>query len=358
MTASMKTTMAIGDVRRAAGSPRAGWRRMRDAGASLAAVGLLAACHQPTGHAEQPLLAAAAQPPVVAPVAATDAQFGYTDDTGTRLLMLGDREAVDAGKATAMTTAVCSEGREHAIRYLRFQERAKASNGRQSAGNLKNDGGYLYEVVGTAADPGDTCLVVPSDYLRRFPLVRNDFPLAERMARQDATYANAQAANARRPAIDLLAFCLPRGKPSPACQARADLAGAAVDRLQKQVGRPVRLYWLLHSNMSQQAAVVEFEPAGDNLLGALVLAEPERLSIFEMPANRRDGEARGGCWRVDDDCRFNPDEMNVPAVLGARGEQLVFYTTWGAEGQLIVLFQAQSGRLVELRRGYRYHSPL
>ena len=102
---------------------------------------------------------------------------------------------------------------------------------------------------------------------------------------------------------------------------------------------------------------MEFDAVGDSLLGSVVLAESNRLSFFDMPASRSDNEARGGCWRIDDGCLFNQDEMDVPAVLGAPGEQIVFYTTWGQEGQLAILLQAKSGKLVELRRAYRYHLP-
>jgi hypothetical protein len=50
--------------------------------------------------------------------------------------------------------------------------------------------------------------------------------------------------------------------------------------------------------------------------------------------------------------------MGVPAVLGEAGRHVVFFTYPGAEGTLIVLFQARDGKLVELRRSYRYQAPV
>ena len=119
-----------------------------------------------------------------------------------------------------------------------------------------------------------------------------------------------------------------------------------------------RVYWPLHRiGPSQEVAVVEFNAIGDSLLGTLVLVEPARLSFFDMPASLKKGREDGGCWRVDDDCEFNYKDMEIPAVLGEPGRRLVFFTSRGAEGQLLVLFQARDGKLAELARGYRYQAP-
>ena len=253
-----------------------------------------------------------------APIDPAEVAFGYTDSTGSKLLMLtNDNQVLETAKAKAMVTAVCSEGIEFPLRYLEFQKRTPVDNGRQSAGNFKNDEGHLYEITGGQAEEGDTCLLVPSNYLQDFPIARNDFAKEGTLAKEN------------------------------------------VDRIQKERGRTIKLYWLLHSaGASQQVAAVEFDPVGDSLLGSVVVVEPDRLSFFDQPANVKEGREKGGCWRVDDDCRFNYMEMNVPAVLGFPGERLVFFTSGGPEGQIIILFQAKGGKLVELQRAYRYHSPL
>ena len=77
-----------------------------------------------------------------------------------------------------------------------------------------------------------------------------------------------------------------------------------------------------------------------------------------MPANRTDLESKGGCWRIDDECRLNERGMDVPAVLGAPGEQLVFFTFWGQEGQNIKLLQVRGGTLVPVIGAGRYHLPV
>jgi hypothetical protein len=256
-------------------------------------------------------------------LAPEDAAFGYTDDTGSKLLMLtDDNQVLETEKAKAMVTAVCSESAEFPIRYLQFQKRTPESNGRQSAGNLKNDEGHLYLITAGQAEHGDTCLLVPANYLRDFPIVQNDPPKQERDKRSKELSEN----------------------------------------VQKEKGRAVRLYWPLHGSHgggeSHQVAAVEFEPLGDSYLGSVALTDSDRLFFFDMPASLKEGRERGGCWRVDDDCRFNHEGMSVPAVLGAPGGHLVFFTSWGPEGQVITLFQARDGKLVELRRAYRYHSPV
>ena len=284
--------------------------------------------------------------PTVDPAAA---RFGYTDDTGTRVLMLGeDGGVLDEGNARQMETAVCPEGREFPVRYLRFQKRSPESNGRQNPGNLKYDEGHLFEIVGTASEPGETCMLVPPGYLQAFPIVRNGFAKSEREQRARAWFLIPEDTAT---AADLAPF-----------QAQGSFARATVGRLEKEKARKVRLDWLLHradtAGTPLHVAAVEFEPMGDDLLGAVVLAEGERLYVFENPAKRTDLETRGGCWRVDDSCRFDQEEMDVPAVLGPAGNRLVFYTSGGPEGQLIILFQAKDGTLVKVQGAGRYQSPL
>jgi hypothetical protein len=285
----------------------------------VASLSLAAGCQQKSAQQDAVQKPDERLTPTVNPA---DAAFGYTDTTGSKLLMLtDDNQVMEATKAKSMDTAVCSDGREFPIRYLQFQNYGAANNGRQSAGNLSNDRGHLFEIVRERAVAGDTCLLVTSNYLRDFPIVRSDFSKAEREKRSN--------------------------DPSRS------------KSIEKEKGRTVKTYWLLHSSAAtQEVAAVEFNALGDSLLGSLVLVEPGQLSFFDMPASLKEGRERGGCWRVDDDCRFDFEEMDVPAVLGKPGAQLVFFTTGGPEGQLIKLFQAKGGKLVELLGAYRYHSPV
>jgi hypothetical protein len=292
-------------------------------------------------------------PPVektaIGTVRPADAAFGYTDDTGGHLLTLSeDNLALDAARAQAMESAICSEGRQIAIRYVRFQKRTPQDNGRQSAGNLKNDEGHLFDVVGAPADAGDTCLLVPAGYLQRFPIVRNDLSLAERQKRETGYNKARSDAEAQHQPLDVGPF-----------NASDEVARMTIAQIAGAKNRVVRLYWPLYgAGASEQAAVVELAPAGDALLASVALAHAGRLSFFDMPASASEGETRGGCWRVDDECTFDPTSKSIPVVLGSSSEPIVVYTDWGAEGQLILLLQAQGDKLVELRRAYRYHSPV
>jgi len=257
------------------------------------------------------------------------------------MLMLPGEVPATAEQAKAVRTAVCSEGRELSVRYLGFQNAVSATSGRQSATNLKNEEGHLFTVVGAATRPGGTCLMLPSGYTQRYPLVHNDYPEVERRQQRES-YRRINGAGAELPPFE----------------ERGDFARAAIARIERAKNRKVRLYWVLHSTgPAQQIAIVEFVPEGDSLLASLVLADAQRLSFLDMPADRTKGKA-GGCWRVDDDCRLNPEEMNVAAVLGASTEALVFYTAAGAEGQLVRLLQVEDGMLVEVKTAYRYQAPI
>ena len=266
------------------------------------------------------------------------AWFGYIDATASRLLLLQGDEQPTAVQAQTITSAVCSEGRATPLRYVRFQNATANSSGRQNAGNLENEAGHLFAVAGPAR-PGDTCLLLPSGYLSRYPLVRNEYPQTELRKLRDA-YRQADTAAG----VDLAPF-----------QASGDFARTTVERIERERKRKVRLYWLLHrAGARQQVAIVEFEPEGNNLLASLVLADSERLSFLDMPAESKSG---GSCWRVDDGCRLHPEEMEVPVVLGDGDGTLVFYTSRGAEGQSIGLLQSKGSELVEIKRAYRYQAP-
>ena len=291
-----------------------------------AGICLSAACQQQA--APTPAPGQSAPIPTLDPA---DVAFGYADSTGSKLLVLTEMDKslpISEARAKAMVWAVCPEG-EFPIRYGRFQKRTPADTGRKSSDNFANDEGHVSEIVQGQATPDATCLLVPEGYLQAFPVVRNEFSKADRDARRDTPF-----------------------------QSLNDVAKQRVERIEKAQGRTAKIYWPLHrSGASQEVAVVEFNAIGDSLLGSLVLVEPTRLSFFDMPASLEKGRKDGGCWRVDDDCRLQYEEMNVPAVLGAPGGPLVLATLQGAEGQLILLFQAKDGKLTELRRNYRYQAP-
>jgi hypothetical protein len=304
---------------------------------------LSAACQQ------QPAPAAGSQPgnssgTVVDP---GDVAFGYTDKTGSQLLMLPQMNnlPISEARAKAMAWAVCSEGREFPIRYVQFHKRtAPADAG--GGGTFADDDGHLSEIVQGRAAPADTCMLVPAGYFQAFPISRNEFPKADRDTRRNEYWRRQADASTKKRPFDITPF-----------QSLTEFAKQSVSRIEKEKGRTAKIYWPLHRiGASQEVAAVEFNAMGDSLLGSLVLVQPTRLSYFDMPASLKKGREDGGCWRVDDDCQFNYVEMEIPAVLGEPGRQLVFSTFQGSEGQAIVLFQSRDGKLVEVARSYRYSS--
>lgn len=262
--------------------------------------------------------------------------LGYVNASGARLLTLrNDQEFTP----TFLSTAICSEGREFAVRYRSFQNRKEKSNGRQSQWNFDNDEGHLYEILGTPAEANETCLLVPSGYLKESPIAPNELTKVERDAR-----------NAAHDQIDSET----REQKRLVFQPSGEFARGAIKRIEEEKGRTVRQYWPMHrSGGTQEVAIVEFEPAGNDLLAAVVVVEPNRLSFSDMPAKRD-----SSCWRVDDDCVLALPQMGVPVAFRSPNGPVLLFTWWGAEGQSITLFQARDGKLVELANGYRYHSPV
>ena len=212
-----------------------------------------------------------------------------------------------------MTTAVCSEGSVFPVRYLQLQKRTSGDTGRQSVYNFDNDEGHLFEFArdrGKLSEPylGETCLLLPDNYLQRFPIAPNDLPMQDREARKNVYAAKVRESENRKQPMDLTPF-----------QPVGDFAKSALARIEKEKARTATLYFPLYRiGVSQQIAVVEFVPMGNELLASIVLAEADRLSFFDMPASRKGTD----CWRVDDNCILdlgNGREMEVHAVLGADG---------------------------------------
>jgi hypothetical protein len=265
--------------------------------------------------------------------------FAYANSAGTRLLAL---QRDDDFKPTFLGTAICSESREAPVRYLQFQKKTARDNGRQSTGNFSNDEGHLFEVLSAPIEPGDTCLLVPSEFLKNAPIIRNEFTKAERDAREKKYIEMDEEAFARNPEL-----FLPSG----------DFARAAIRRIEEAKGWKVRQYWPLHRwGGTQEVAMVEFQPAGDSLLASLVLVAPDGLSFFDMPAKRDENGI--SCWRVDDGCALHLPQMSIPAVFRAPDAPLILFGWWGAEGHSITLFQPKEGKLIDVKNGYRYHAPI
>jgi hypothetical protein len=267
--------------------------------------------------------------------------FAYADTSGSRLLAL-DLQDVDGVAPDSMETAICGDGRVRRVRHLGFQKRAGSDDGRQSASNFNRDEGHLFAIEREGTTAGDTCLLAPSTLLRAFPIVPNDLTAEEREARRQRHRLERIEAEARGEVLDGTS----RRPIDPS-------ARIALDRIQREKARVPALFWLLHrAGASQEVAAVEFEAIGGDRLASVVLAEPGRLFFFDMPTS----DAHD-CWRVDDGCRFDPSGMDV-VLFGHAGERLVLLTWWGPEGQSIALLQARGGKLVELRRAYRYHAPV
>lgn len=288
-------------------------------------------------------------PTPTATIDVSDVWFGYTDSTGSKVLMLpeqmGSTIPIPEARAKTMVRAVCSEGREFPIRYAQLHQRTAPPDA-GGAGTFADDSGHMSEIVQGQARPNDTCLLVPAGYIQAFPILPNEFSKAERDARRNEYGRRRAEASIQKRPFDLTPF-----------QSLSDSAKQIVSRIEKEKGRTAKIYWPLHRlGASREVAAVEFDALGDSLLGTLVLVEPTRLSFFDMPASLKKGREDGGCWRVDDDCQFNYAEMEIPAVLGASGQPLLFSTSRGPEGQLIILFQARDGKLAEVRRSYRYTS--
>ena len=202
--------------------------------------------------------------------------FAYTDSSGKRLLTLSDDNVViETAKAQAMTTAVCSEGSVFPVRYLQLQKRTPRDTGRQSVYNFDNDEGHLFEFArdrGKLSEPyfGETCLLLPDNYLQRFPIAPNDLPMQERKARNNVYAAKVRESENRKQPMDLTPF-------QPEGTSRRARWPASKRKRQE----PSTLYFPLYRiGVSQQIAVVEFASDRQRASGKHRSRRTEPLVVF------------------------------------------------------------------------------
>lgn len=233
--------------------------------------------------------------------------FAYGDHDGARLLAF----SALAGPET-VTEAICQSGRRLEVHFVGVQEASEHSDGRQTARNFDHDGGALFQVGEGRAGRGETCFLVGPSLLALGPPV------------------------------------LPRSVQQPSCDA-AD--SVRITRAKARLVVSCRRLGRVGSDASVLSA--RFELQGDSALASLVLAEPDRVTFVDFPAENRPED---GTWRVDDQGEFHPEDFDVVFVIDAPGARVMALTWAGAEGESASLEVAVDGAVAfeKVVRAYRY----
>lgn len=214
--------------------------------------------------------------------------FAFADSVGGRLLALSVPAFPDS-----VGEALCRSGTRLAVRFVGRQPRAPDTNGRQRASNFDREEGDVYQVVGGAARPDETCLLVTPTLLA---LGR---PVVPRHA-TDSTCSDA----------DRVRLSSARSRPLAWCATMATVDGQA------------------------RVLVTEFERQGDSALASLVLVTAGHTTFLDFPAVHVAG---GDTWRVGDGGVFDPSALGVLFVIAGPSASAMAVGWYGEEGESLVL---------------------
>jgi hypothetical protein len=102
---------------------------------------------------------------------------------------------------------------------------------------------------------------------------------------------------------------------------------------------------------------VEFEPLGRDALASLALADGDRATFADYPAEYR--EPGASVWRVDDGGELSPEAFEIVFAL-QRGAWTALGVSWaGAEGASMTVSISERGEpFREVLNEYWYQAPI
>ncbi|TYP71833.1 hypothetical protein [Paenibacillus methanolicus] len=238
--------------------------------------------------------------------------FAFADETGKRLITIGDTEA----KKDHYDLAVGSNGAVLKVKFEKKQASDAEDTSRQSMYNFDHIAGHVYSVAEGEAQPDDTYLMTTSDVWLPGAALAID------------------AAGHGQPVDEKVVQAVEAKKQ------RGVLQGGKI----ADIGADSALY------------LIQFERQEDDMLASLVLARGNELLFCDFPATYEPSST----WRVDDGGEISVDQFEL--MFAANTDKgLVLSVNWlGAEGitSFFIGEEGESG-LKRLDIGVaRYTAPL
>ncbi len=256
---------------------------------------------------------------------AQDAAFAFANQKGNALLTIAPESLpINFSDAALFDTALCDDGRQYQVRFIRGQPSAPGDNGRALASNFERYSGYRFQVVKGRVPTDANCLLARQHFFD----VRRVVPMKPWATRDEAG-----------------------GKRPPDCPAATRQALATPE------GRAVvQCARLAQIGSDTELLAVEYERRGDQMLGAVVLLRGSSPLLVKYPASASSTSA----WRVDDQGKWEAGSF-VPLFVFERISDggLEIAVQWsGPEGARLIVYRALGDALQPIDFGYRYWAPL
>ena len=234
-----------------------------------------------------------------------DVSFGFADSSGRFLIT---SKINQLSKNSYYT--VISSGKIFKLDFVEEREEKKESTGRQTAGNFKNSGGFLFQSPYIKLDPDKTYLIADSNYLSQHT----------RLSIEPISYKS--------------------------------LASNKIEQIEEAKGKQIKSSWQIgRTDDGIILALVLFQPEKDTALASLVLMKND-LSVFEdYHGNLKDEYS---VWRVDDGGEFNPQSINVIALFHSTDGFEIARTWAGEEGENSVFLVQKENVFEAVIEYYRY----
>lgn len=236
------------------------------------------------------------------------AAFGFTDASGGRIISIGEEQPSDPA---ALTKAICFCGKIFTVQFLRHQNEAEKSTGRQNAANFKDIGGDLYRLTDGKAKPDTTCLVVGDGFLSSGPLLVIK-PIKGALDRTSA--AKVEAAK------------------------------------QRKIARS----WGLIEAGEFQFFLVLFERQGKNALASIAVIGRDRQIFSDYSAEFNETST----WKADDGGNIGPEQFDILFVQNAGGKITFGVVFRGFEGENVDMMLEDKGMFTSALKGYRSRAPM
>ncbi|MDN5287075.1 MAG: hypothetical protein JWR38_3349 [Mucilaginibacter sp.] len=241
---------------------------------------------------------------------ADDIAFGFSNNTGQNILLLGSDSISTAAK---FTFVISNKGLLRPVTFVRKKQPVGDDNGRQNYQNFENSGGFLFSIKSGMVDSTATAILLSSKFI------------------SDRTYIKLNGVK------------------------NQELPDLLKQKIEATKGRKIKKHKEL-AIMSGNRAIylIEFEAKGDSVLASLVFAAPGKVIYKDYPA-KYDSTST---WSVDDGGEFDMDYYFPLAVFEQAGK-IEIITEWiSAEGASVEFMAENNNEFKTIKQGYRYLAPL
>ncbi|AWG23953.1 hypothetical protein [Flavobacterium kingsejongi] len=236
--------------------------------------------------------------------------FGYTNEPGTVILLL-DSDSIQQPKH--IKNVLSAAGVVLHVAFTGTQKANDQDSGRQNYFNFSNSGGHRYEVE-KATLPNDQTVVLCTDaFLKQHQALQFD------------------------------------------SKTKGTLANDLRSKIERDKGRTIKRSAVIATVKEKvKIALVEFEMKGNQALVVLAAITPTKISYKDFPAEYDEMST----WGVDDGGDFGFEWFTISTIFENKGS-FEMVTDWaGAEGTTVEYLKEENGKLVTVKKAYRYTAPL